>query len=269
MAKIGYWADNYLQKRRTGAEAVKMIRPGQRVFIGSASGEPQHLVRTLSEEAERLIDIEIANTAEIMIKFLLEFVVLIQPFPIVEKDAVHTTGESDRPASDASVNADEDRPRWSLGYYQARSNQFAWDGPPDPCLVPQPKQAAPVKSVDIEAFWEALNNTLCQYSWQSTAFTVNEDLKYRLLLITLIGALFGILVGLVISQYISRNFKKLQAASIKIARGEVGAQMDVESNDEIGQLIKNFKLKRSYPNNQFSSSFRFSLIIFPFLIFRR
>ena len=38
-----------------------MIRPGQRVFIGSSSGEPQHLVRALSEEAERLVDIEIVR----------------------------------------------------------------------------------------------------------------------------------------------------------------------------------------------------------------
>ena len=38
-----------------------MIRPGQRVFIGSCCGEPQHLVRALSEEAERLVDIEIVR----------------------------------------------------------------------------------------------------------------------------------------------------------------------------------------------------------------
>ena len=61
MAKIGYWADNYIEKRRSAAEAVAMIRPGQRVFIGSSSGEPQRLVRVLSEEAERLIDIEIVR----------------------------------------------------------------------------------------------------------------------------------------------------------------------------------------------------------------
>ncbi len=61
MARIGYWADNYLEKRRTASEAVEMIRPGQRVFIGSSSGEPQHLVRVLSEEAERLVDIEIVR----------------------------------------------------------------------------------------------------------------------------------------------------------------------------------------------------------------
>ena len=34
MAKAGYWADNYLEKRRTAREAVEMIRPGQRVYIG-------------------------------------------------------------------------------------------------------------------------------------------------------------------------------------------------------------------------------------------
>ena len=67
-----------------------------------------------------------------------------------------------------------------------------------------------------------------------------HDLKKRILLITLIVALLGIFIGLVISRYISRNFKKLRDASIKIASGDVGTQIDVGSNDEIGQLIENF-----------------------------
>jgi acyl-CoA hydrolase/ribosomal protein S18 acetylase RimI-like enzyme len=61
MAKIGYWADNYPEKRCSAGEAIEMIRPGQRVFIGSSAGEPQHLVRALSEEAQRLVDIEIVR----------------------------------------------------------------------------------------------------------------------------------------------------------------------------------------------------------------
>jgi len=36
-----------------------MIRPGQRVFISSSCGEPQHLVRLLAEESHRFPDIEI------------------------------------------------------------------------------------------------------------------------------------------------------------------------------------------------------------------
>ena len=54
-----YWADGYVEKRCTGARAMDRIRPGQRVFIGSSCGEPQHLVRALSEACQRLADIEI------------------------------------------------------------------------------------------------------------------------------------------------------------------------------------------------------------------
>ena len=42
-------------------EAVSLIRPGQRVFIGSACGEPQALVRTLSEAAPRSSGLEIVR----------------------------------------------------------------------------------------------------------------------------------------------------------------------------------------------------------------
>ena len=38
-----------------------LIRPGQRVFIGSSCGEPQHLVRELSNASHRLTDIEIVR----------------------------------------------------------------------------------------------------------------------------------------------------------------------------------------------------------------
>ncbi len=44
-----YWADNYVEKQRAAKEAMKLLRPGQRVFIGSSCGEPQHLVKALSE----------------------------------------------------------------------------------------------------------------------------------------------------------------------------------------------------------------------------
>jgi acyl-CoA hydrolase/GNAT superfamily N-acetyltransferase len=56
-----YWADNYIEKRAGAEKAVHQIRPGHRVFIGSACGEPQHLVRVLSEAAKRLSGVEIVR----------------------------------------------------------------------------------------------------------------------------------------------------------------------------------------------------------------
>jgi acyl-CoA hydrolase/RimJ/RimL family protein N-acetyltransferase len=42
-----YWADSYIEKMRSPEDAIQKIRSGQRVFIGSACGEPQSLVRAL------------------------------------------------------------------------------------------------------------------------------------------------------------------------------------------------------------------------------
>jgi acyl-CoA hydrolase/GNAT superfamily N-acetyltransferase len=56
-----YWADGYVEKIRTPEEAIRLIRPGQRVFVGSSCGEPQALIRALSERASRLTGIEIVR----------------------------------------------------------------------------------------------------------------------------------------------------------------------------------------------------------------
>jgi acyl-CoA hydrolase/GNAT superfamily N-acetyltransferase len=56
-----YWADAYRQKMDDAAGAIARIRPGQRVFIGSSCGEPQHLVQALSRKARGLADIEVVR----------------------------------------------------------------------------------------------------------------------------------------------------------------------------------------------------------------
>jgi acyl-CoA hydrolase/GNAT superfamily N-acetyltransferase len=61
MAVTTYWADQYIANRRNGADAIAMIRPGRRVFIGSSCGEPQHLVRGLANAFDSLKDIEIVR----------------------------------------------------------------------------------------------------------------------------------------------------------------------------------------------------------------
>ena len=59
MALTTYWADDYIENQRSATKALSLIRPGQRVFIGSSCGEPQHLVRELSELSFQFKDIEI------------------------------------------------------------------------------------------------------------------------------------------------------------------------------------------------------------------
>lgn len=61
MAKLGYWADSYVEKRRSAQEAIGLIRPGKRVFIGSSCGEPQYLVRALSVVSNCFTDLEIVR----------------------------------------------------------------------------------------------------------------------------------------------------------------------------------------------------------------
>jgi len=53
--------EQYKLKLRTADEAVRMIRAGQRVFIGSSGGEPQHLVNALMDNANYFLDVEIVR----------------------------------------------------------------------------------------------------------------------------------------------------------------------------------------------------------------
>jgi acyl-CoA hydrolase len=53
--------NTYHSKLRTADEAARMIRSGQRVFIGSSCGEPQHLVDALMDNAGYFSDVEIVR----------------------------------------------------------------------------------------------------------------------------------------------------------------------------------------------------------------
>jgi len=65
MSKSTYWADSYVEKLSSAKDALKGIRPGQRVFIGSSCGEPQHLVSELSQSSARFTDLEIVRLLSI------------------------------------------------------------------------------------------------------------------------------------------------------------------------------------------------------------
>ncbi len=57
----GRWQELYADKLVTAAEAVRKIRPGDRVFIGSACGEPQELVRAMAQYGDHLADTEVVH----------------------------------------------------------------------------------------------------------------------------------------------------------------------------------------------------------------
>jgi acyl-CoA hydrolase/RimJ/RimL family protein N-acetyltransferase len=56
-----YWPDEYLQKRRTAKEAIDLIQPGQRIFIGTSCGEPQCLVQELASQSANFTDLEVVR----------------------------------------------------------------------------------------------------------------------------------------------------------------------------------------------------------------
>jgi acyl-CoA hydrolase/GNAT superfamily N-acetyltransferase len=55
------WQDRYADRVVAAAKAVRRIKPGDRVFVGSACGEPQALVRALVEAGTGLSDTELVQ----------------------------------------------------------------------------------------------------------------------------------------------------------------------------------------------------------------
>jgi 4-hydroxybutyrate CoA-transferase len=55
------WKEVYESKVTTAADAVKIVKSGQRVFIGSGAAEPQLLVHALSERGPELADTQITH----------------------------------------------------------------------------------------------------------------------------------------------------------------------------------------------------------------
>jgi len=55
------WRETWKKKLVSPHVAIKHIKPGNRVFIGSACGEPQELVRALVETGDEAEDTELMN----------------------------------------------------------------------------------------------------------------------------------------------------------------------------------------------------------------
>ena len=55
------WRETWKKKLVSASVAIKHIKPGNRVFIGSACGEPQELVRALVESGDKAEDTELLN----------------------------------------------------------------------------------------------------------------------------------------------------------------------------------------------------------------
>jgi acyl-CoA hydrolase/GNAT superfamily N-acetyltransferase len=60
-ARFSDWRADYEKKVISAEKAMRFIRRGHRVFIGSGCGEPQHLVRALEQVAIELADLEVLH----------------------------------------------------------------------------------------------------------------------------------------------------------------------------------------------------------------
>lgn len=61
MKFTSYWADDYIEKRRSAKQAIELIRSGQRIFIGSFCGQPQYLEQQLADKAKHFANLEIVR----------------------------------------------------------------------------------------------------------------------------------------------------------------------------------------------------------------
>ncbi len=55
------WTERYADQIATAVEAMKVIRPGYRIFIGTGCGQPQHLITSLVEHSAHIADAHIIH----------------------------------------------------------------------------------------------------------------------------------------------------------------------------------------------------------------
>ena len=66
-------------------------------------------------------------------------------------------------------------------------------------------------------------------------------LRNQILTVSLAVTLLAIVMGISLSVYITKSFKKLRDYTSKVGMGDLEASLDVDSKDEIGQLARAFK----------------------------
>jgi len=55
------WQEQYKELVATPAEAVKLVKPGQRIFVGTGCAQPERLVGALVDRRDHLVDVEIVH----------------------------------------------------------------------------------------------------------------------------------------------------------------------------------------------------------------
>lgn len=73
----------------------------------------------------------------------------------------------------------------------------------------------------------------------------NNDVLARnsialIILVSIIGVIIALALGIFISQVISKPLKKMVSAADKLALGDINVNLDIDTRDEIGTLAKSF-----------------------------
>ncbi len=75
--------------------------------------------------------------------------------------------------------------------------------------------------------------------------TLTKSTIKQIILATIICLLFAIILGFIFSENIIKPIKKLEGTALKIANGDISAQVDIVSKDEIGRLATTFNAMTS------------------------
>jgi methyl-accepting chemotaxis protein len=74
--------------------------------------------------------------------------------------------------------------------------------------------------------------------------TINQSassVRLQMIIIVIIGVIISIILGMFISSIINKPLHTLETAAIKLASGNLNAEVNINSKDEIGNLAESFK----------------------------
>lgn len=77
--------------------------------------------------------------------------------------------------------------------------------------------------------------------WSKNETVFSNNIKKQILTASITVTIIGVLIGFIISATISGRFKKLNNAVIKAGQGDLDTEIEIDSNDEIGQLARSFQ----------------------------
>ena len=114
----------------------------------------------------------------------------------------------------------------------------------------QDKEAAQLAITQLTPVGQALTKKADEYATyrekriQETITRTTEDMDYTKTMavcISLVATLFGILIGFFSARGITRPINSLVNTARQIAAGNLAQQVEIQRNDEIGELQKSFK----------------------------